>query len=427
MGHVVRMTLTGATGITFVFLVDAANLFWLSQLGERQIVAAIGFAFAIQFFSVSSGIGLMIAATALVSRAIGAGDQAEARHRATATALIAMATQALVATAVVLYRHPLLALAGAAGETEALAARYLVMTVPSLVPMVLGMVASGTLRAEGDGRRAMYVTLTSGSVAMLADPLLILWLGLDGAAFGLILSRLVLMIQALRFTTVTHDLMAKPAVWAVRAALRPYMRIAMPAIATQLSAPFGNYLLTGVIAGFGDNAVAAWALVARLSVLAFGGIFALAGAIGGIFGQNYGARRFDRLVSTYRDALVFCGVYTLVIWALLAAATPWIGAGFALDAAGFGVLSAFTYVGAGAFAFSGALFVANAAFNSLDRPLWATAANWLRDGVLMLPVAIALSLRFGAEGVIYAQALVGALVGVAVAFWGWRFTRGLTG
>ena len=70
MGHVVRMTATGAFGITFVFLVDAANLLWISQLGEPQLVAAIGFAYAIQFFSVSSGVGLMIAATALARGAI---------------------------------------------------------------------------------------------------------------------------------------------------------------------------------------------------------------------------------------------------------------------------------------------------------------------------------------------------------------------
>ena len=28
LGHVVRMTATGAVGITFVFIVDAANLLW---------------------------------------------------------------------------------------------------------------------------------------------------------------------------------------------------------------------------------------------------------------------------------------------------------------------------------------------------------------------------------------------------------------
>ena len=63
MGHVVRMSATGAIGITFVFLVDAANLFWLSQIGQPKLVAAIGFAYAIQFFSVSVGVGLMIAVT----------------------------------------------------------------------------------------------------------------------------------------------------------------------------------------------------------------------------------------------------------------------------------------------------------------------------------------------------------------------------
>ena len=68
MGHVVRMTATGAMGITFVFLVDAANLLWISQLGDPQLVAAIGFAYAVQFFSVSIIVGLMIAATAVISQ-----------------------------------------------------------------------------------------------------------------------------------------------------------------------------------------------------------------------------------------------------------------------------------------------------------------------------------------------------------------------
>ena len=43
----------------------------------------------------------------------------------------------------------------------------------------------------------------------------------------------------------------------------------------------------------------------------------LSGAIGGIFGQNYGAGQMDRVQSTYRDALLFCLLYTLVAWGLL--------------------------------------------------------------------------------------------------------------
>src|SRR5690606_41698313 len=37
-----------------------------------------------------------------------------------------------------------------------------------------------------------------------------------------------------------------------------------------------------------------------------------------ILGQNYGARRYDRLVVALRDALVFVTAYCLAMWALLA-------------------------------------------------------------------------------------------------------------
>jgi len=427
MGHVVRMTMTGALGITFVFLVDAANLFWISQLGDPRLMAAIGFAFAIQFFSVSAGIGLMIAAIALVSRGVGAGAPAQARRHATGAAVIAGLFQAVFAAAIIAFRHDILALSGATGQTAALAARYLAMSLPSLAVMAVAMIASGALRAVGDGKRSMFVTLSSGGVAMVVDPLLILvlGLGLDGAAMGVNLTRCVMLAMALRFAVGRHDLMAAPRLADIGAMLRPYLMIALPAILTQLATPVGNYLLTSVMAPFGDDAMAGWAVVGRLTVVAFGGIFSLAGAIGGIFGQNWGARRFDRLRSTYRDALVFGLIYTLVTWALLVAAGGAVIDGFALSSQGASVVYAFTHVGAAGFLFAAGLFVSNAAFNALGRPTWSTLTNWTRDGVLTLPAGLLLAGWFGAAGVIYAQAAASLLVGAASCFWGWRFVVGL--
>ena len=427
MGHVVRMTATGAFGITFVFLVDAANLLWISQLGQPQLVAAIGFAYAIQFVSVSSGVGLMIAATALVSRRIGEGDGAAARRQAGAAIAISCTIQGIVALLVVLLRHDLVALAGATGDTARLAARYLLLTVPSLIPMAVALAASGTLRAEGYGAKAMYVTLCSGAVLMVLDPIFIIWLGLglDGAALGLVLFRFCLMGLALFFAAYQHDLIAWPDRDSVSDTWRPYMAIAVPAIATQMATPAGNYFLTIVMAPFGDDAVAAWAVVGRLTVLSFGGIFALSGAIGGIFGQNLGAGHYDRLRSTYRDALIFCALYTLVTWGLLLAVTPLVIDAFGLSGQGAEVLRAFTLVGAGAFIFLGGLFVSNAAFNTLGKPGRSTLLGWVKDGVLSWPLAALLAGVFGATGVIYGQAAAGALMGGLAALWGWRYVADL--
>lgn len=427
MGHVVRMTATGAFGITFVFLVDAANLLWISQLGQPQLVAAIGFAYAIQFFSVSSGVGLMIAGTALVSRRIGEGDREGARRQAGATIVIAAAIQACVALIVILMRHELVHIAGATGETAVLSARYLGWTMPSLVPMAVALSATATLRAEGLGAQAMYVTLFSGLFLMVVDPILIVYLGLglDGAAMGLILFRFCLMGLGIYFAVYQHHLVARPNWASLKSTWRPYMAVAVPTISTQLATPVGNYILTMVIAPFGDDAVAAWAVVGRLTVLAFGGIFALSGAIGGIFGQNYGAGHYDRLRSTYRDALIFCALYTLVMWGVLVAATPLVIDAFGLTGQGAEVLNAFTSVGVGAFVFVGALFVSNAAFNNLGKPGWSTLVNWLKDGVLGWPAAAMLVGSFGAAGVIYGQAAAGIFMGGLAAAWGWHYVARL--
>ncbi|KPA20120.1 Multidrug export protein MepA [Shimia sp. SK013] len=429
MGHVVRMTLTGAAGITFVFLVDLANLFWLSKFGDPKMVAAMGFAFAIQFFSVSSGIGLMIATTALVSRRIGMGERSRAREDATASMLITVGFQALAGALIVASRYPLLELVGAEGETLQYAARYLLITIPSLSVMALGLVGTAVLRAEGDGKRAMFVTLTSGTISMAVDPFLILYLGwgIDGAAWALVLSRVVLAIMALRFAIGTHNLLARPALWAVRRLAGPFFAVALPAMLTQLAAPFGNYLLTGVIAGFGDSAVAGWAVMNRLTVVAFGGIFSLSGAIGGIFGQNYGAKQYDRLRSTFRDALVFSMGYTLVAWILLASTAGLVIEGFGLDGKGGEVYRAFAYVGAGGFLLVGTLFVSNATFNNLGKPGRSTMINWVRDGVLILPAAMLGAAWFAAPGVVYGQTVVGGVVGILAALWSGLFLRGFGG
>ena len=427
LGHVVRMTATGAVGITFVFIVDAANLLWVSQLGDKQLVAAIGFAYAVQFFSVSVAVGLMIAATAVVSRSIGAGDRDKARRQAGAAVVIAVATLAVVSALIVGFRHELLEFAGAKGETARLAARYLAITIPSLLPMSAALVMSGTLRADGYGAKAMYITLFAGTVLLIIDPFLIFYMGwgLDGAAIGLVLFRFALLALAVRFAINELNLVDRPRVSTLRNIGAPFVAVAIPAIATQMSTPVGNYLLTRVMAPFGDDAVAAWAVVGRLTVVVFGGIFALSGAIGGIFGQNFGAGQLDRVRSTYRDALIFCLLYTLVAWGLFVALVPYVIAAFDLSGQGADVLNAFAIVGVGGFIFFGALFVSNAAFNNLGRPGRSTLVNWIKDGVLAMPAALWFAGMFGAAGVIYGQAAAGIVVGAVSVTWGWYYVKGL--
>jgi putative MATE family efflux protein len=423
MRHVVVMTMTGALGLSFMFLIDAATLFWVSRIGDERLVAALGFAWTIQFFIISSGIGLGIAAAALTSRALGSGARAQARDLAAGALALSFVIQAAIALAATVWRREALALAGAEGETLAIASRFLAITLPSMPLMALGMTGGAVLRALGDAWRGMAVTLGAGVVALALDPLFIfgLGLGMDGAALVAVIARAVVAGLALGFLARAHRMLARPGLAATRRMARAFLAIAAPATLTQMSTPVGNALLTLMVAGFGDGAVAGWAVASRLTVLAFGGVYALSGAIGGILGQNWGAGQLGRVRAAYRDALAFGALYTLAAWALLAAGRDVVVALFRLGPEGAAVVDAFVGLGAGGFVFAGALFVANAAFNTLGRPLWSTAFNWTRDGLALAPLAWVMSEAFAAPGVIYGQALANVAVGSAAAWAGWRF------
>lgn len=426
--HVVVMTLTSALGLTFMFLIDAATLFWVSRTGDERLVAALGFAWTVIFFIISSGIGMAIAATALVSRSLGQGRREEARTIATAAMLITLLFQAAVAALVMSFRDPLLAMAGARGEAAAEASRFLLVTSPAMPLLALGMTGGSILRAAGDAWRSMAVTLGAGMIAMVLDPVFIILLDyrLEGAAWVMVAARGSSGLLALWYIARPHRLLTRVTWRQVADCLRPFFAIALPASVTQLSTPFGNYLLTGLIAQHGDGAVAGWAVVTRMTVLAFGGIFALSGAIGGILGQNYGAGLMPRVRSAFRDALLFCALYTGVTWAVLFLLREPILTVFRLGPEGAEVFHAFVGLAAGGFVFTGALFVANAAFNTLGRPLRSTLFNWTRDGIVMFPLAWWLSGTMGAPGVVYGQALAGVLVGSAAAWAAWRFVSRLT-
>lgn len=414
MRHVVVMTATSSIGLVAIFVVDLLNLFYISLLGQQFLAAAIGYAATVVFFTVSVSIGLSIAATAIVSRSLGAGDDATAHCQATVCLLYVALT--MTAVSALLYPNipAALRLLGAEGETLTIATHFMRITVPSTPLLGLGMAFGGLLRATGDARRAMYVTLSGGAVAAILDPILIfgLDLGITGAAITTVVTRVILVAVGWHGTHVVHDMLGGLSAAVARRTLRPFAWVAGPAIATQLATPVGNAYVTGVISTFGDDAVAGWAIVGRVLPVAFGTIFALSGAIGAIIGQNYGARLFDRVNQALKDALLFTLVYVLAVWAILALASPWIVQAFGAEGDAAEVLTFFCRFVAASFLFNGALFVANAAFNNLGDAIYATLFNWGRATLGVIPF-VYVGQAYGPEGVLAGWGLGAVVFGVA--------------
>lgn len=240
--HVAVMSLTASVGLMAIFAVDFVDMVFISWLGQAELAAAVGYAGAILFFTTSAGIGMSIAAGALVSRAVGARDPALARLRATNALVHGLAFGAVFAAVVWLSLGPLVRLLGATGATEAHAVHYLAIIVPSQPFLMLGMMGGAILRAHGDARRAMTATIWGGAVNAVLDPILIFGLGLDltGAALASVAARLTIAALALRPMLRHHGGLDRPTAAGLRDDLRPVWVIAAPAMLTQVTTPVGQ-------------------------------------------------------------------------------------------------------------------------------------------------------------------------------------------
>lgn len=152
--HVVVMSGTGSIGLMAIFVVDLLSLIYVSKLGDPTLTAAVGFATIVQFFAIAINIGLMIAAGALVSRAIGAGDEAGARRLATSASIHGIIVSGILVLAMLPFLPTILSWIGADAETLPVAERFLWIALPSNLLMGPGMMFSGLLRAVGAARQA---------------------------------------------------------------------------------------------------------------------------------------------------------------------------------------------------------------------------------------------------------------------------------
>ena len=414
MRHVVVMSSASAVGLLAVFVVDLADLFFLSLLGEEEIAAAVGFAGTVLFFTISLSVGLFIGTSALVSQAIGAGDDEVARR----LTVNGMMLGVLCSLVVVSFLWPLLpevmTLLGAKGRTHQLAVDYLRIIVPTMPFMNIGMQCGAILRSLGDVRRSMRNNVYAGIVNAVLDPILIfgLALGVEGAAFATVSARMV-MAGIGMLDVYGHHKMGHAFRWNLffRDVL-PLSKIAMPAVLTNLATPLGTAYVTVTIAQFGVAAMAGNAIVARITPLAFTLFYSLSGAVGPIVGQNFGARRFDRLRETVFASMKFLGVYTLVLWGLFLVGEEWIVLAFDASPEAADLIAVFCLLLVPLAYFQGILFLANAAFNNLGKALYATASNFGRVTVGTIPFVYLGAVWYGAEGALIGQSIGAAVIAV---------------
>jgi Na+-driven multidrug efflux pump len=198
-----------------------------------------------------------------------------------------------------------------------------------------------------------------------------------------------------------------------------------------MAAPVSSAYTLRIFSDFGEPAIAASAVIDRLTPVAFGVVFALTASVGPIIGQNYGAKLMERVQRTLTDSFILSIGYVLIAWAVLALAEPALIAAFEAKGESAQYIAFYCRYGVVAWIFLACLFVANVSFNNLGFPVLAMAFNWARATLGTIPFVTIGARYAGVPGIMLGFALGSAvfgLIAVATAYVvTWRLARAMDG
>ncbi|MFO7646474.1 MATE family efflux transporter [Halomonas sp. 3H] len=308
-------------------LVDSA---FIARLGTTPL-AAQSFTFPLSFLIIGIQVGLGIAIAALISRALGAGQEARARRLGSLVLLAGTGTIALLALLLWGVQEPVFRRLGADAASLALIRTY---WAPQLLAAWLGAAlyfGYSLFRAHGDTWLPGKMMVVTSLVNLVLDPLLIFgvgdWegLGLPGAAWATAIAfscGLLVLGRRLRETDwLSWQGLGREA----RASARPFVGIAGPAMVSQLMPPLAAMLAISVVATLGEASVAAWGLASRLETLSLMVVLAMTMSLPPWLGRCYGAGDWDQVHRLMRLALRVVVVWQLGLGLVMAAAAPWVG------------------------------------------------------------------------------------------------------
>jgi putative MATE family efflux protein len=416
----VRLTIPMILGIVGMVAFNLIDTFFIGQLGTRQL-AAISFTFPVVMTVSSIAMGLGVGTSALVSRAIGEGDQERVRRITTDSLVLAMLVFVFFLIAGLLTIDPVFRMLGATPDVLPYIREYMQIWYVSVAFVIIPMVGNNAIRATGDTRTPATIMLIAVLVNAVLDPLLIFGLGpfprlgIAGAAVATTIARATIFCVA--FWVLYHRermiTTVPPQTRDVLASWKEILYIGIPTTATNLAMPLMLGVLTSLVSGYGEAAVAAFGVGFRIDLFALTVVIALSSVLAPFVGQNQGARQHERMQCGVRYSLQFAVVWGMVMLLLLAVAGQPVARLFNDDPLVVAMLVLYLLIVPFGYGGHGAVYLANSVLNVLKKPLHAAALVMGQTFVLHIPLAYAGSALFGLPGIFGAAVVANIIAGVA--------------
>ena len=314
-------------GLVTVMGANLIETIYVSLLGTDEL-AALGFTFPLVMLLQSMTMGLGVGASSVVARKIGADERVRATYIISHSLLITVIFVGIVSLLVSLTLSQIFDLLGAEKNIKSMALGFMEVWFYGLPFFAVAMVGTSLMRAAGDVATPGYLMAVGSFLQVLFGPALIFgfseWdgFGLKGAAIAFIVARTTTFLFVIYFLNKNKLLVSSlDNFWL---SSREVLHVGLPAIASNLIGPLSMTFITRLVADYGSAAVAGFSLASRIETMLAMVVWAISMSVGPFVGQNWGARKFERVWKAVSLANIYAVSWGALSYVLLVLTSPFI-------------------------------------------------------------------------------------------------------
>jgi len=394
-GHLLKTTSFMLVSMVFQTLYVLIDLYWVGRLGT-DAVAAVGLSGNLMFIVLAATQMLGVGTTTLVSHATGGRNRERANLVFNQSQVLSIVVGGVFFLVAMATRRVYAEAMSADAATLQLADEYLLWFIPALA-LQFGLIAMGSaLRGTGNFRPGMVVQTATVILNIVLAPVLIFgWgtgieLGVAGAALSTLIAIAIGVVwMVVYFLPADAYLRFSFRDWTPRFDLwRDMLKIGLPAGAEFAFMAVYLMIVYVVSRPFGAAAQAGFGIGIRIIQACFLPVVALGFAVGPVAGQNFGARKADRVRQTFRTGAVLAAgamfVLALMVWL---AAGPMVGV-FSSDPQVIAVGEEYLHIIAFNFVASGIVFVSSSMFQAMGNTIPSLITSAARIAIVAVPVLL---------------------------------------
>jgi len=407
------------------FAMNAYNLtdtWFVSRLGTDAL-AAMSFTFPVVMLLGFVMRGLGTGAMTVVAHALGRGKQKTAARITTHAAFLSSGVALCLTVAGLLTIRPLFTRLGATGETLVLTQRYMWIWYCGLVIRVIQMMFADIIIGTGNTKAVSFLMVAGTALNFVLDPMMIfgLWgwpkMGIQGAALATVISETLVLMWAYYFIHKRYHLILFTSHTRLRivASWRRILRIGIPTVLSSVLTPISAAVVIKIVSGFGEAAVAATGVAGRIEMFAFMIPMTVGMSLVPFVAQNYGARRFDRIKTVRKGAMMFALIFGFVIAGVFLLIARPLGRLFSSDPEVVDILVRYIYITCFGYGFLEVHRYAGFCMTGIHQPVASAFLNAVRVIVLMIPLAYFGAKFFGISGIFWgrlATDICSAIIGI---------------